>query len=79
MKAMKIDFAPRSAAPHLFHIHPAVLALAGAGALLCAAAAFGGWQLAEQRREREHQLQHLQDAWPGCRRVQRRKWRGGHS
>ena len=61
MRKIKIDFAPRSVRRTLFHIHPAVLALAGAGVLLCAAAAFGGWQLAEQRREREHQLQHLQE------------------
>ncbi|RZT01892.1 hypothetical protein SAMN05216319_5485 [Duganella sp. CF402] len=60
-RAMKIDFAPRSVRRTLFHIHPAVLALAGVGVLLCAAAAVGGWQLAEQRREREHQLQHLQE------------------
>ncbi|WP_229259777.1 hypothetical protein [Duganella aquatilis] len=57
---MKIDFAPRSVRRAWFHIHPAVLALAGVGLLLCAGAAFGGWQLAAQKREREHQLQHLQ-------------------
>ncbi|MTV41569.1 hypothetical protein [Duganella radicis] len=61
MKAMKIDFAPGSVRRTLFHIHPAVLALAGVGLLLCAGAAVGGWQLAEQKREREHQLQHLQE------------------
>jgi Tfp pilus assembly protein PilN len=58
---MKIDFAPRSVRRTLFHIHPAVLALAGAGLLLCAGAAFGGWQLMEQKRQRAHQLQHLQE------------------
>lgn len=58
---MKIDFAPRSARRTLFHIHPAVLALAGAGMLLCVGAAFGGWQLMTQKREREHQLQHLRE------------------
>ena len=61
MKTMKIDFAPRSVHRTLFHIHPAVLALAGVGVLLCAGAAFGGWQLVEQQRERQHQLQHLQE------------------
>jgi Tfp pilus assembly protein PilN len=61
MRKIKIDFAPRGVHRTLFHIHPAVPALAGAGVLLCAAAAFGGWQLAEQRREREHQLQHLRE------------------
>lgn len=59
--ALKIDFAPRRARRALFHIHPAVLVLAGVGMLLCAGAAFGGWQLVEQKREREHQLQHLQE------------------
>jgi len=58
---MKIDFAPRSVRRTLFHIHPAVLALAGLGVLLCAGAAIGGWQLIEQKREREHQLQHLRE------------------
>lgn len=58
---MKIDFAPHSARRTLFHIHPAVLALAGAGVLLCVGAAIGGWQLMEQRREREHQMQHLRE------------------
>jgi Tfp pilus assembly protein PilN len=61
MKAVKIDFAPHSVRRTLFHIHPAVLALAGIGVLLCTGAAFGGWQLSEQRRERENQLQHLQE------------------
>lgn len=59
MKSMKIDFAPRSARRTLFHIHPAVLALAGVGVLLSAGAAFGGWQLVEQERERAHQVEHL--------------------
>lgn len=57
---MKIDFAPRSLRRALFQLHPAVLALAGAGVLLCASAAYGSWQLIGQKREREHQLQHLQ-------------------
>lgn len=61
MKAVKIDFAPGSARRTLFHSHPAVLALAGAGVLLCAAAAVGGWTLMEQTRDREHQLQHLRE------------------
>lgn len=60
MKAMKIDFAPRTLRRVLFHLHPAVLALAGAGALLCAGAAVGTYALVEQKRERQHQLQHLQ-------------------
>lgn len=58
---MKIDFAPHGARRALFHLHPALLALAGAGLLLCAGAAVGGWQLMEQKREREHQLQHLRE------------------
>lgn len=58
---MKIDFAPASARRTLFRLHPAVLALGCGGALLCAAAAFGGWQLLEQQRQREQQLQHLRD------------------
>lgn len=58
---MRIDFAPRGLRRTLFHIHPAVLALAGASALLCAGAALGGWQLMEQRQERERQLRHLRE------------------
>lgn len=61
MKSMNIDFAPRSLRRTLFHTHPAVLALAGAGLLLCAAAAFGGWKLVEQKRLREHELRHVRE------------------
>ncbi|MBV6319927.1 PilN domain-containing protein [Duganella violaceipulchra] len=61
MKSMNIDFAPRSLRRTLFRTHPALLALAGAGLLLCAAAAFGGWKLVEQKRLREHELRHLQE------------------
>ena len=60
-RAMKIDFAPRSVRRTLFHLHPAVLALAVIGMLLCGGAAFSGWRLVEQQREREHQLQHVQE------------------
>ena len=59
-KAMHIDFAPRSLRRTLFHTHPALLALGAAGLLLCAGAAFGGWKLVEQKREREQQLRHIQ-------------------
>ena len=59
--AMHIDFAPRSLRRTLFHTHPALLALAAAGLLLCAGAAFGGWKLVEQKRLREQQLRHLQE------------------
>lgn len=58
---MKIDFAPHSVRRTLFRLHPALLALAGVGALLCVGAAVGGWQLMEQKRNREHQLQHLRE------------------
>ena len=61
MKSMNIDFAPRSLRRTLFHTHPAVLALAGAGLLLCAAAVFGGWKLVEQKRLHEHELRHVQE------------------
>jgi Tfp pilus assembly protein PilN len=61
MKSIRIDFAPRSVRRSLFQLHPAVLALAGVGMLLCVGAAFGGWRLAEQKREHERQLQHLQE------------------
>ena len=61
MRPMNIDFAPRSLRRTLFHTHPALLALAGAGLLLCVGAAFGGWKLVEQRHERERQLRHLQE------------------
>lgn len=59
--AMHIDFAPRSWRRTLFHTHPALLALAAAGLLLCAGAAFGGWKLTQQKQERERQLRHLQE------------------
>jgi Tfp pilus assembly protein PilN len=58
---MHIDFAPRSVRRTLFHTHPALLALAVAGLLLCAGAAFSGWKLVEQKREREHELRHVQE------------------
>jgi Tfp pilus assembly protein PilN len=58
---MNIDFAPRSLRRTLFHLHPAVLALAGIGLLLCAGAAIGGWKLLAQQGERQHQLQHLRE------------------
>ncbi|MCU6498898.1 PilN domain-containing protein [Rugamonas sp. A1-17] len=61
MKNMHIDFAPRSLRRTLFHTHPALLALGGAGLLLCAAAAFGGWKLVEQQRLREHELRHVRE------------------
>lgn len=61
MRQMNIDFAPRSLRRSLFHAHPALLALGGAGLLLCAAAGFGGWKLVEQQRLREHQLRHIQE------------------
>lgn len=61
MRSMNIDFAPRSLRRTLFHTHPAVLALAVGGLLLCAGAAFGGWKLAEQRHERESQLRHVRE------------------
>jgi hypothetical protein len=59
MKAMKIDFAPRSVRRTCSTSIPPCWrwpALA-----CCCAPLRGGWQLAEQRREREHQLQHLQE------------------
>lgn len=59
--AMHIDFAPPSLRRTLFHAHPALLALAAAGLLLCAGAAFGGWKLVEQQREREQQLRHVRE------------------
>ena len=60
-KRMNIDFAPRSLRRSLFHTHPALLALAGFGLLLCAGAGFGGWKLVEQQRLRAHQLRHVQE------------------
>jgi Tfp pilus assembly protein PilN len=61
MKSMHIDFAPRGLRRTLFHAHPALLALAAAGLLLCAGAAIGGWKLAGERQERERQLRHLRE------------------
>ncbi|MFA9217091.1 MAG: hypothetical protein ACEQSK_08290 [Sphingomonadaceae bacterium] len=60
MRAMQIDFAPRSLRRTLFHTHPALLAVGLSGLLLCAAAGWSGWQLLEQQHQREHQLRHLQ-------------------
>ncbi|MFC0169609.1 hypothetical protein ACFFKC_16105 [Pseudoduganella danionis] len=59
MKAVKIDFAAASVRRTLFHTHPAVLLLAGAAVLLCATAAFTGWRLVQQQRDRAAELQHL--------------------
>jgi Tfp pilus assembly protein PilN len=58
MKPMHIDFAPRSARHSLHQLHPALLAAGVVGALLCAGAALTGWKMAQQQREREHQIQH---------------------
>jgi Tfp pilus assembly protein PilN len=60
-RAMQIDFAPRSVRRSWFHLHPAVLALGGAGLLLCIAAGGSSWRLLEQQREREHQLRHVRE------------------
>jgi Tfp pilus assembly protein PilN len=61
MKSMHIDFAPRSLRRTLFHLHPAILVLAAVGLLLCAGAAFGGWKLLEQQREREDRLRRVME------------------
>lgn len=61
MKSMNIDFAPRTWRRALFHLHPLVIAAGAVGLVLCIGAAFGGWQLLQQQREREHQLRHQQE------------------
>lgn len=59
MKAIKIDFATGSVRRTLFHTHPLVMLLAVAGVLLCASAAYAGWQLTEQQRLRAAELEQL--------------------
>ncbi|WP_295993253.1 PilN domain-containing protein [Rugamonas sp.] len=61
MKSLRIDFAARTWRRALFHLHPLVLTAGAAGLLLCAGAALGGWQLLQQQRAREHQLQHQRE------------------
>nr|GEU28028.1 hypothetical protein [Tanacetum cinerariifolium] len=60
-RAMRIDFAPRSLRRALFHTHPALLAAAVAGLLLCVAAGVGANRLAEDQRTRAEQLQHVRE------------------
>lgn len=60
-RAIRIDFAPRGLRRTLFHTHPASLALAGVGLLLCAGAAFGAWKLVEQQRLRDEQMRHVRE------------------
>lgn len=60
-RAMRIDFAPRSLRRTLFHAHPALLALGVLGALLCAGAVITATRLADERRDRAHRLQHVQE------------------
>jgi len=59
MKAVKIDFATGSVRRALFHTHPLVMLLAGAGVLLCASVAYASWQLAQQQRHRAAELGQL--------------------
>ncbi|MET0319225.1 MAG: hypothetical protein ABW069_00725, partial [Duganella sp.] len=60
-RAMRIDFAPRRLRRALFHTHPALLAAAVAGLLLCVAAGVGANRLAEDQRTRAEQLQHVRE------------------
>jgi len=61
MKPMQIDFAPRSLRRTLHGLHPVLLAAGVLGAVLCLGAVLTGWKMAEQRRERAHQIQHLRE------------------
>lgn len=61
MKSMNIDFAARTWRRTLFHLHPLVITAGAVGLALCVGAAFSGWQLLQQQREREHQLRHQQE------------------
>lgn len=60
-RAMRIDFAPRSLRRTLFHTHPALLALGFLGVLLCAGAVTTATRLADDRRDRAQQMQHVQE------------------
>ena len=60
-RVMRIDFAPRSLRRTLFHTHPALLALGVLGVLLCAGAVTTATRLADDRRDRAQQLQHVQE------------------
>lgn len=61
MKSMRIDFAERTWRRALFHLHPFVIVAGAAGLLLCAGAMLSGWQLLQQQRARDHQLQHQRE------------------
>lgn len=61
LSSMRIDFAPRSLRRSLHHLPPLAVAAGLVGLLLCVGAAIGAYQLAEQQRFREHQLQHLRE------------------
>lgn len=60
-RTMHIDFAPRSLRRTLFHAHPALLAVGALGVLLCAGAVLSATRLADERRDRAQQLQHVQE------------------
>ena len=60
-RTMRIDFAPRSLRRTLFHAHPALLAVGALGVLLCAGAVLSATRLADERRDRAQQLQHVQE------------------
>jgi hypothetical protein len=61
MSRIHIDFAAPGWRRTLFRLHPAVLVLAVAGALLCAAAGWSGYRLAKQREARDAFERHRQE------------------
>ena len=60
MKPVRIDFAPPSLRRTLFHRHPALLAGAALGLLLCLGAGVAAWQLASGQRGHAAQVRHEQ-------------------
>ena len=58
MKPLRIDFAPPSLRRTLFQLHPALLAGAALGLMLCLSAAVAGYQLLSAQRAHAQQLRH---------------------
>ena len=61
MKPLRIDFAAPGWRGGLFHLHPALLAAAVLGLLLCLGAAFAAWQLVSGQRGHAAQARHEQE------------------
>jgi Tfp pilus assembly protein PilN len=61
MKPIHIEFAPPTLRRAWYRLHPALLALGAAAALLCLGAALAGWQVAQLQRQRLHQAEVMRE------------------